>query len=105
MYGMVNKAVEDLVTTRFGAAAWAAIKQRAGVEHEVFLSMDPYPDDITYRLVDAASDVLHLHTDAVLEAFGEYWTLYTAQEGYGEMFKLSGDTLLEFLLNLDELHT
>jgi hypothetical protein len=104
MYGMVNKAIEDLVTTRFGAAAWAQVKQRAGVEHEVILSMDPYPDDLTYRLVDAASEVLDLPADTVLEAFGEHWTLYTAQEGYGEMLRLSGDTLLEFLHNLDELH-
>ena len=36
--------------------------------------------------------------------FGEHWTLYTAQEGYGEMLNLAGRTLFEFLQNLDHLH-
>jgi hypothetical protein len=39
-----------------------------------------------------------------MEAFGEYWILYTADEGYGELMELSGDTLTEFLNNLNMLH-
>ena len=66
--------------------------------------MDAYPDDITYKLVGAASEVLGIPASAVLEAFGEYWVLYTAQEGYGPMLDAGGKTLREFLENLDALH-
>ncbi|MEO8704254.1 MAG: heme NO-binding domain-containing protein [Kofleriaceae bacterium] len=104
MYGLVNKAVVDLVTSKFGAETWNKIKQKADVDIDVFVSMDGYPDDITYRLVGAASEVLGITPEQVLEAFGEYWVLYTAAEGYGPLLNASGDTLKEFLMNLDALH-
>lgn len=104
MYGLVNKAVVDLVTSKFGAETWTKIKQKADVDIDVFVSMDGYPDDITYRLVGAASEVLKITPEQVLEAFGEYWVLYTAQEGYGPLLNASGTNLREFLMNLDALH-
>jgi hypothetical protein len=104
MYGLVNKAVVDLVVSKFGQDTWNAIKTKAEVDVDVFVSMDGYPDDITYRLVGAASEVLKITPEQVLEAFGEYWVLYTAQEGYGPMLDASGTTLREFLENLDALH-
>ena len=104
MYGLVNKAVVDLVCSKFGQDTWLKIKQKAEVDIDVFVSMDAYPDDVTYRLVAAASEVLNLPPEAVLEAFGEYWVLYTANEGYGPLLDASGSSLREFLLNLDALH-
>ena len=104
MYGLVNKAVEDFVCSGFGEDTWEAIKLKAGVEIDAFVSMDSYPDDVTYKLVAAASEVLALPSDDILKAFGEYWVLYTAREGYGELLKMSGKTLKEFLHHLDDLH-
>lgn len=66
--------------------------------------MEAYPDDITHRLVKAASAVLNLTPQEIMQAFGEYWVQYTAQEGYGELMDMSGDNLVEFLENLDNLH-
>ena len=105
MYGLVNKALQDLVCSRFGEGTWETIERNAGVDIEVFVGMEAYPDEITYELVRAASEVLGLSADAVLEAFGEYWVAYTAKEGYGELLKLAGDNLPAFLQNLDNLHT
>jgi len=104
MYGLVNKAVVDLVVSKFGQDTWNAIKKKAEIDVDHFVSMDGYPDDVTYRLVGAASEVLKLPAEKVLEAFGEHWVLYTAQEGYGPMLDASGKTLREFLENLDALH-
>ncbi len=66
--------------------------------------MEAYPDDITHRLVKAASTVLGLSPQKIMQAFGEYWVQYTAEEGYGELMDMSGDNLVEFLENLDNLH-
>ena len=104
MYGLVNRAVEELVCTRFGEATWEAIRIESGVDIEVFVSMEPYPDDMTYKLVNAASKILGIPAETVLITFGEYWTLYTAREGYGELLKMSGNTLPEFLRNLENMH-
>lgn len=104
MYGLVNRAVEEMIRTRFGDETWARIKAEAGVEAEAFVRMDSYPDCLTYALVEAASRVLEQPAGRLLEAFGEYWTLYTGQEGYGELLRASGRDLWELLQNLDGLH-
>lgn len=105
MYGMVNKAIQDLITTRHGEATWDEIKQRAGVEDEVFISNEGYPDSVTYDLVGAAVAVLGVPADQILRAFGEYWVLETAQVGYGALMKAGGKSLPEFLVNLPNFHT
>ncbi|MCC5652487.1 heme NO-binding domain-containing protein [Nostoc sp. XA013] len=104
MYGLVNKAIQDMVCSRFGKETWKEIKHKAEVDIDVFLNMEGYPDDITHKLVKAASVVLSLSTQQIMQAFGEFWIQYTAQEGYGEMMDMSGDTLPDFLENLDNLH-
>lgn len=104
MYGLVNKALAQMVVSIHGAHAWETIKTRADVDVDVFVSMDSYPDEVTYKLVGAASDVLGDPPEALLEAFGEYWTLYTSQSGYGDYFRVGGTRLADFLANLDHLH-
>ena len=105
MYGLVNKAVEELVTTNFGEDKWELIKAKAGVDVEVFISNEGYPDEVTYKLVGAATEVLGLPAEQILIAFGEHWVLKTANESYGPMMKSGGKTLREFLVNLPNFHT
>jgi hypothetical protein len=104
MYGLVNKAIEDMVCSHFGEETWQQIKQGAEIEFDSFISMEGYPDDITHRLVKSASQVLGLSAAEIMQAFGEFWVRYTAEEGYGDLMEMSGDTLPEFLQNLDTLH-
>lgn len=105
MYGLVNQAVEDLATRLGGHELWSSNVKRAGLELPVFVAMQPYDDDVTYRLVGAASEVLGLSPAEVLEAFGEHWILYTGREGYGPMLSAMGTTLPQFLGNLDAMHS
>lgn len=105
MYGMVNKAVEELVVEKFGEAKWELIKAKAGIDVDVFISNEGYPDKITYDLVRAATEVLGLTSDQILEAFGEWWILRTAREGYGELMNAGGKNVPEFLENLPTFHT
>lgn len=104
MYGLVNRAIEEMAVTRFGTPAWQEICRRAGLADTAFVGMNAYPDEVTYRLVGAASEVLGLSPEAVLEAFGEYWITYTAERGYGDLLAMAGATLPEFLGNLDAMH-
>jgi Haem-NO-binding len=104
MFGLVNKGLEDMVCGQYGEEIWEEIKSKAEVEIEAFISMDAYPDDITYRLINAASVVMKIPATDILEAFGRYWILFTATEGYGSLMEMAGDNLPEFLQNLDNLH-
>lgn len=104
MYGLVNKAIEGLVRQELGDEAWDRVKQNAGWEGASFVSMDAYDDAVTYALVGAVSNEMKLEPAQVLEAFGEYWTTYTIDEGYGEMLSMMGDDMESFLDNLDAMH-
>ena len=104
MYGLVNKALRDLLVSRHGRDVWNQVRSRAGMELDSFVALSPYPDELTERLLAAASELLGRTTDELLEDFGGHWITYTAQEGYGEMLELAGDSVVEFLENLDNLH-
>lgn len=103
MYGLINKAVEELVTAEFGIEKWREIAKIANADHS-FVSMNSYPDQLTFDLVAAASEVLETPADKILELFGEHWIQYTVDEGYGEIMSLYGDSVIEFLDNMDALH-
>ncbi|MEI6877505.1 MAG: heme NO-binding domain-containing protein [Planctomycetota bacterium] len=105
MHGMINKSIEDLVTINFGADKWEAIKAKAGIKVEAFVSNESYPDEMTYGLVGAATEVLGLSVSQVLFAFGEFWVLHTANKGYGDLLKSAGRTMPEFLDYLPLFHT
>jgi hypothetical protein len=105
MYGLINKAVENLCRTKFGDATWDRIRNDAGMPDEPFLQMEQYDDAVTYKLVGSASKVLNLPAEAVLKEFGRFWTIYSAEVGYGELLRTVGRTLPEFLKNLDQMHT
>lgn len=104
MYGIVNKAIQDLITDKFGESEWEAVKEKSGVDVDFFLSNEPYDDAITYKLAGAASEVLGLSVGEVLNAFGEYWVLKTGREKYGGLMEAGGRNLKEFLINLPMFH-
>jgi hypothetical protein len=104
MYGIVNKAIEDLITDNFGLSKWEAIKEKSGVDVDFFLSNEPYDDAITFQLATAASEVLGITIGEVLIAFGEYWVLKTGKEKYGGLMEAGGNNLKEFLINLPLFH-
>lgn len=104
MYGLVNKAVRDLIVDNFDEAKWEEIADSVGVDHH-FISMENYNDSVTYDLVGAASKLLDLPAEQILTQFGSHWIRFTATEGYGHLFTLFGDTLEEFLDGLgNDLH-
>ena len=71
MYGLVNKAIKDLVEEKFGTPTWRRIAEAAGFKSDEFLSMEPYDDDLTYRLVKAGCAELKMQPKDLLSAFGD----------------------------------
>jgi hypothetical protein len=104
MYGIVNKAIEDLVIENFGSEKWMAIKQRSGVDIDFFLSNEPYDDVVTFQLANAVSEETNIPLNEILIAFGEYWVLKTGKEKYGSLMEAGGNNLRDFLLNLPNFH-
>jgi hypothetical protein len=104
MYGIVNKAIEELVKENFGNEKWELIKTRSGVAVDFFISNEPYDDAITYQLAGAVAEEMNLSIGDVLITFGEYWVLKTGREKYGSLMEAGGANLKEFLCNLPVFH-
>ncbi len=106
MYGMVNRAIQDLIVSTAGQQAWLDVKARAelDLEFEQFRDTVVYDDDVTYALVEAASTVLDQPPEALLQAFGRHWILYTGREGWGALLDRAGSDMTNFIKQLDNLH-
>ena len=105
MYGIVNKAIEDLVCDIYGEEKWTVIKNRSKIDVDFFVSNEPYPDDITYQLIGSISEELQLPVNEILISLGEWWVLRTGKEKYGSLMEAGGNNLKEFLVNLPGFHS
>lgn len=104
MYGIVNKAIEELVKENYGEEKWELIKIRSAVDIDFFISNEPYDDAITYQLAGAVAEEMEVPLSEVLINFGEYWVLKTGLEKYGSLMEAGGNNLKEFLCNLPLFH-
>lgn len=104
MYGMVNRAIMDLVLANWDQATWERICQRADLPALKFSNTTVYDDSVTYDLVAAASAELGLPADDILESFGRHWILFTGREGWGPLFDMAGHDLRSFVDGLDAMH-
>lgn len=104
MYGMVNKAIKGLIVDNYNTETWREICDKSDFFDYEFAGLKSYPDELTYKLVGNASEVLSIEKAKLLEMFGEYWITYTAEEGYGNLIQIAGSTFGEVLSNLNMLH-
>lgn len=105
MYGLVNQALQGLISEEYGVEKWNTIKKKVGIDIDYFISNEPYEDSITFDVVAVASEVLNVPASEILQSFGEYWILRTGREKYGELMRAGGSTFLEFMLNLPNFHS
>jgi len=104
MYGIVNKAIGELITANYGAKTWTAVLERSGIENDFFISNEAYDDSITYDLAQAVSDEINISLSEVLIAFGRWWVIATTKEKYGALMASGGSNLRDFLINLPVFH-
>ena len=105
MYGMIHKAVRDMVEAKFGEEAWIKIAADAGVTEEHLLSMNTYEDKVIYDMVESATKMLGVTPVQVLERFGQYFVIETLQNNYKSLLQTYGRSSFVLLENLNTLHT
>ena len=104
MYGIVNKAIQDLVIANFGEEKWKAIREKSGIDVDFFISNEAYDDEITFQLAIAVSQEMNMSIGDVLIAFGEWWIIKTTKEKYSDLMESGGSNLKEFIINLPMFH-
>lgn len=104
MYGMVHRAVRQMVVEREGSKAWHEIELAAGVSATEMVGLVVYDDAVTLRILGAASERLGTTTSQVLEDFGRYWLNFIDNKAYRSIMDYAGKDLVSLLTNLDRLH-
>ena len=103
MYGLVNQSVKHMIMDNYGEDKWEQVLQK--IDHDgVFVAMDQYPDELTGEIIGAACEVLNADGGKLLQQVGNYWIEFAANP-YKEMFDMSGNAFVEFVKNLNDLHT
>lgn len=104
MYGIVNKAIQDLVIANFGKEKWEIILENSGINLDFFISNEPYDDAITFKLAFAVAEEMNMTLSDVLIAFGEWWVIDTTKKKYSGLMESGGNNLKDFLVNLPNFH-
>lgn len=105
MHGIVNQAIQGLITDKFGADKWLEIKQRCSLSVDYFISNESYDDDITYNIIGIASEFLNVQANEILEEFAFYWVTVIGMEKYGDLMKAGGQNFTHFVMNLPNFHS
>jgi hypothetical protein len=105
MYGMIHRAVREMVTETAGAEAWREIERDAAVGPREMISALVYEDTVTFALVAAAAARLGLSVEEALRAFGRYWIRFTVQGSYADIIRFTGRDIETVIVNLDRMHS
>lgn len=104
MKGVINKGIEDLVTTKFGIDAWEKVKSIAKCDEPFFATSATYPDESTISLIQAASEVCGLTPETIMIEYGRYIVPKTLKESYPTYYALAGSSSRDFIRNLSKVH-
>lgn len=104
MYGMIHRALRQMVNEQLGEEAWKALEKKLNIGPTELLTAMAYDDALTFRIVAEAADRLNLPIDECLFAFGSYWIRYADQGSLSSIMNFTGATLPSFIANLDRLH-
>lgn len=104
MYGIINKALQEMVINSHGMDVWEAVKDKAQIEIDAFINGEMYDDAVTYKLVDALCSIVSIAAVQVYYNIGEWYVVQTIGEKYAGMVQTAGKTLKDFFMNLPTLY-
>ncbi len=74
MKGIIVKAAEKLVISKFGIDKWEEILVASGLDSdEFFMLRDDLDDTLVMTIISKIAEVLNLSLDEVLAAYAKYW--------------------------------
>lgn len=104
MYGMIHRAIRELVLEEAGDSAWDDLERQLGIGPADMISAMVYPDDQTIALLAAAAERLGLAMPECLRRFGRYWVRFAGTGSYSGIMDFVSQDLAGFIANLDRMH-
>ena len=103
MHGLINRALQSFVEVTYGPRIWAEVVSQADLEFDEFQSMLMYPDDLTVRCFEAATNILHRPPSVFLEDLGTFVVTHEPFNPLRRLLRFGGEDFAEFLHSLEEL--
>jgi guanylate cyclase soluble subunit beta len=104
MYGMIHRAMRNMVHEELGEEAWLALEQKLKIGPMDLLTGKVYDDALTLEIITEAAAMLNLAVGQCLIEFGRYWIRYVDQGSLVSVMNFTGQNLASFIKNLDRLH-
>jgi hypothetical protein len=104
MYGLIHNSARDYVLAGLGGDKWQQIVRLADLGDDDFLALRSYDDSVMLRLLGAAVEVSGLPLPKLLHGFGRHFIDNMALAHYGGVMATHGQSLWEFLHNLNHMH-
>ena len=104
MYGMIHRAMRNMVHEELGEEAWLALEQKLKIGPMDLLTGKVYDDALTLDIITEAAAMLNLAVGQCLIEFGRYWIRYVDQGSLASVMNFTGQNLASFIQNLDRLH-
>ena len=104
MYGMVNKAIVQMISEQHGKDVLDHVLAKADIIHSEFIGLEQYEDGVSVAMITAMADISEESPVKVLEDLGEFWIEFARNSDYGDLLAMAGETLPEILTSLDDLH-
>ena len=103
MHGLINRSIQCFVRDTYGADVWSDVAAAAGLGFDNFEALLTYDDDLTDRVMDAASQRLAKPVDVLMEDLGTYVITAPGFDRLRRLFRFGGATFVDFLHSLDDL--
>lgn len=104
MYGMIHRAMREMVLEKLGEEVWLAIENRLKIGPTELLTSMVYDDALTFEIMADVASRFDLTVDECLTEFGQYWVKYAEKGSLSSIMNFTGQNLADFILNLDRLH-
>ncbi|MDP7061894.1 MAG: heme NO-binding domain-containing protein [Planctomycetota bacterium] len=105
MYGLVNHSLcAYLLLQEGGGSVISELSEEHVVPPLGFELYDPYDDEITYKIVGKACEMLKLDAADLLVDFGKYWIHEVGPGEFPELIALAGNDFESFIKSLNLIH-
>lgn len=103
MHGLINKSIQSFLRDSYGEMVWSDVALAADLPFPEFEAMLTYEVPVTWRVVDAACEILRKPRHVLLEDIGTYLVSHRNNEGLRRLLRFAGICYEDFLHSLDDL--
>lgn len=103
MHGLINRSVQCFLRDSYGMETWSEISKAAGLDFDNFEALLGYEDQLTDRVLAAASDRLAKPVEVLMEDLGTYVIATPGFDHLRRLLRFGGASFVDFLHSLDDL--